>query len=52
MKLQKYLAILSYNGKSFSGSQIQNVKDQRISTVQKSLQVKSTLLGNDLTTFP
>ena len=44
MKLQKYLAFLSYNGRSFSGSQIQNVKNKTIPTVQENLKVTSVLL--------
>ncbi len=40
MKMQKYLAFLSYNGKSFSGSQMQKLKDINIPTVQENLKVK------------
>ena len=51
MKLQKYLAFLSYNGKSFSGSQIQLVKNKQIPTVQESLKVYLKLLGSHTDTF-
>ncbi len=41
MKLQKYLAFLSYNGKSFQGSQMQSIKNNQISTVQEKLKVNN-----------